>query len=321
MLPRDTPRLVSRRPPREVARTYSSRALVDTTCVLSWTPVSGLRALLRPLGLELAPTHGAPRNSHPIWIDLGYIKSGAGEALDLDQHAWWRRTAEAAGGAWGWASGAWAIGAMNASTGAFTGIAEQFSRQVSRTLGSYQEILIAVPNVVASRTGGGPYAFVLGMFTNSPIAIWGDQALRYGYQKRFCRLDGQLFHTYAARDSTGATLLSAEITIPKAHTWRPARRIAGLAAQLRLTSQPLLGHLGQGRFALSLLERDYLEPEQALVVPSQVALSAAPDLMAGLAATESAVAAIGRRSPWGAFSVNNVPTRVTYPVHVSLADL
>ena len=300
---------------------YSSRALVDTTCVLVWTHVRGLQGLLRPLGLDLSPVQGAPRDEHPVWIDLGYVKSGAGEALEVDQHVWWRRTGEAAGSALSWAYGAWTAAALRASTEALGGVAEQFSRSVSRTLGTYEEILIAVPNVIASRGGDRPYAFVLGMYTNSPIAVWGDGALRYGYKKRFCRVQSQLFQSYAVRDSEGTTLLSANIAISESQSWRPARSVTGLAEPLRLISQPLLGDLGQGRFALSLLERDYLDQRHTLVIPSQVALKAAPELVAGLPGAEYATAPLGSQAPWGAFSFANVTTRVTYPYHLSLADL
>jgi hypothetical protein len=201
------------------------------------------------------------------------------------------------------------------------GVAERFSRGVSRALGTYQEVLVAVPNVIASHSGRGPYAFALGMYTNSPIAIWGDQILRYGYRKRFARLQGQPFRSYVARDASGATLLKADITVSASKSWRPARLVSGLAAQLRLTSQPLLGHLGRDLFALSRLERDYVAPEQARIVPCQVTLTAAAELVGGLAGAQCAIAPIDRLSPWGAFSVADVPTRVTYPKHLTLADL
>lgn len=283
-----------------------------------------LQALLNPLGLEVASVRDAPQGLHPVWVDLGYIREGAGEALALDQHAWWRRTAEAAGGAWGLAASAWTMGGMGASSemvATSMRLAEQFSYGLSRVLGTYREVLVATPNVIASRSGGGPYAFVLGMYTDSPVAVWGDRALRYGYQKRFCQLDGRPFRTFSGRDSAGKTLLNAEITILQSESWKPARSVPGLSTQLRLLSQPLLGRLGPHRFALSLLERDYLDQEHALAIPSRVALQVAPALIAGLPAASCTTEPIGSESPWGSFSVSNVATRVSYPQHVSVTDL
>jgi hypothetical protein len=277
--------------------------------------MAALRRRLQSLGLDVTPVASASPGLHPLWVDLGRVKSGTGEALQLDQHAWWRRTGEAAGSALGWASGSRGIktfGALGAE------LAERFSHGISAALGNYHEVIIAAPNVTAS-SGGPRYAFVLGMYTDSAVAIWGDRALRYGYGKQGCWIDAQPFRAYSARImGSAAPLLSAQIEVTS--PWRRAAALPQLPQQLALMSQPLLGHLGGARFALSGLERDYSVSGEARVAASTVRLSLRA-LPAGLADREHLLAALAPAAPWGAFSISDVPTRVTYPRHVTLNEL
>lgn len=277
--------------------------------------MDALRRHLQSVGLDVAPVTSAPPGLHPLWVDLGHVKAGTGEALRLDQHAWWRRTGETAGSALAWASGSSgmkAFGALGAE------LAERFSHGISAALGNYHEVIVAAPNV--TRSSAGPrYAFVLGMYTDSAVAIWGDRALRYGYGKQACWISARPFQTYGARTmGSTAPLLSAHIEITS--PWRPPGALPQLPQQLALMSQPLLGHLGGARFALSALERDYSASSQARVAASSVRLSLRA-LPAGLADREHVLAALAPGAAWGAFSISDVPTRVTYPRHVTLNEL
>ncbi len=289
---------------------YSSRALTDATCVLLWAERERLSAELRPLGLELRPVPGAPRERHPIWLDLGQIKRGAGEALDLDQHAWWRRTGDMAGTTLGWFSG----GMRGAGRGRALAadVAEQFSRSLSRSLGTYREVIVAAPNVT-TRSGSGPYAFVLNMLTDSPIAVWGDRALGYAYGKRLCTLTAAPFTSYSGRLPLGDRLFEASVTPDPASGWGPLDELSSAKRLLALLAQPLLGHFGEGRFAISRLDREYAAPAQTRVAPHAVDIRVEPGLTRGLVAGRFHVSALSRRTPWGGLCVADLPTRVSYP--------
>lgn len=304
-----------------MASAYSSRALTHATCLLVPVPRVSLERVLDPLGLELTTVPGSPPDEHPVWIDLGQIKAGAGEALDRDQHAWWRRGGETLGAAVAWGSGAAIIlnhlqPRLEALGGAW---GERYSRSLSRTLGTYLELLVAVPNVIARGGCGQRYCYVLGMHTNNPIAIWGDRALGYGYQKRLSRLDDRKFASYRAASADGRVLLLAATieTEPK-----PMRRSARATVEraIELMSQPLLGRLADGRFSLSRLERDYLD-ERVQLQACRVELSIARDLVAGVPELDLEVSAFDRKTPWGAFCAADVPTRVTFPRHLPAGAL
>ena len=291
-----------------VVGSYSSRALTDTTCVLLWAERERLVAHLRPIGLELQPVRDVSRALHPIWLDLGQIKLGAGEALDLDQHAWWRRTGDLAGSALGLFAG----GMRGAERGraVASDLAERFSRSLSRSLGTYREIIVAVPNVT-TRRGSATYAFVLNMLTDSPIALWGDRALGYGYGKRLCELTTARFTRYSGRFPLGEHLFDASVSRDAASEWAPIDELSDARPLLELLSQPLLGTIGADRFAVSRLDRDYAV--QALAAPHAVDIRVAPELTRGLVAGRFHVSAVSSRTPWGALCVADLPTRVSYP--------
>lgn len=294
---------------------YSSRAITDTTCLLIPVPKTNLERLLAPLGLELVAVPGASFDEHPVWLDLGHIKAGAGEALNREQHAWWRRGGETLGAAVAWASGAaLAFNRLQPRLETLGGdLGEHYSRALSRTLGTYLELLVAVPNVVAQGRHGDRYCFVLGMHTNNPIAIWGDRALGYGYQKRLSRLDTHSYGSYeVTTPDRRAVLLAAKIEPTSEPMRRSTRTPAPIKRAIELISQPLLGHLGSGRFARSRLERDYFD-ERLQLQPCSVELTVGRELAAGLPELDLEVSAFERRTPWGAFWVTDVPTRVTFP--------
>jgi hypothetical protein len=266
-----------------------------------------LRSRLRPLGLDLLPIDGQA-SSHAVWVDLGHIDCGAGEALGVDQHTWWQRTAAISGSPLGAAVSAW-----------LGGVAKSLSHGVSRTLGTYSELIVGAPNVIAAGGNGRPYAFVLGMLTDSRIAIWGDRALGYGYGKQLCRVAGTRFDSYAATAVDGSALLEAEITPAHAHEWQSVPALPGFRRMLPLLSQPLLGHLAMDRFAVSWLERDY---DSAELVPANVRLRWGATLARGLAAGELVVPPVRKQAAAAAaFSARRIPTRVTYPRHLRLAEL
>jgi hypothetical protein len=224
-----------------------------------------------------------------------------------------------AGAAAGWLGGAGFGAATGGAAGAGYGRAfgarsgRRLSATTSQALGCYREAIVAVPNVVARRDGTR-YLLVLAMHTDGPAAVWGDEVLRYGYRKRLGTLTGRRFELYEVRDGQGDRLLRAETRSPAASAWRRPREAAGLAGALGWTSQPLLGHLGGDRFAISVLERRYLSAG-VRVAPATVRLWTRTSLAPLIPAGQHLLPPLGPRRPWGAFTVDNVEARVTYPEH------
>jgi hypothetical protein len=229
------------------------------------------------------------------------------------------------GAAAGWLGGAGlgaaAGGAFGATYGRVVGArsGRRLSATTSEALGCYREAIVAVPNVVG-RKNGTRYLFVLAMHTDGPVAIWGDEVLRYGYHKRLGSLKGRRFESYEVRDRQGEMLLQAETRPPAASAWRRPREAAGFTGALDWMSQPLLGHLEGDRFAVSVLERHYLGAG-VRVAPVAGRLRTRSSLAPLLPAKEYDLVPLGPRRPWGSFIVDTVEARVTYPEHRRRGDL
>jgi hypothetical protein len=233
-------------------------------------------------------------------------------------------------GFWSGAAAGWLGGAgLGAAAGGAAGAAyaralgarsgRRLSAITSETLGSYREVIVAVPNVVGRRNGAR-YLFVLAMHTDGPVAVWGDEALRYGYRKRLGTLTGRKFELYEVRDGQGERLLRAETRSPAASAWRRAQEMPGIGGALGWISQPLLGHLGGDRFAVSVLERLYLGAE-VRVAPVAGRLWTQTSLAPVLRAGRHELLPLGARRPWGAFAVESAEVRVTYPEHRRRSEL
>jgi hypothetical protein len=229
------------------------------------------------------------------------------------------------GAAAGWIAGAGlgagAAGAAGAAYGRMLGArsGRRFSATTSETLGSYREMIAAVPNVVGRR-GGTRYLFVLAMHTDSPVAVWGDEALRYGYRKRLSMLSGRKHEAYEVWGRQGERLLRAQTRPPSATAWRQPLETAGFAGALGWSSQPLLGHLGENEFAVSVLERRYFDAG-VRVAPAAGRLWTGASLTPLLQAGQRDLLPLGSRRPWGTFIVESVEARVTYPEHRRRSEL
>jgi hypothetical protein len=233
-------------------------------------------------------------------------------------------------GFWSGAAAGWFGGAgLGAAAGGVAGAGygrmmgarsgRSVSAATSQELGCYREAIVAVPNVVG-RKNGARYLFVLAMHTDGRIAVWGDEVLRYGYHKRLGDLTGRRFESYEVRDKGGETLLHAETTPPAARSWRRPREAAGIMGALGWMSQPLLGHLGEDRFAVSVLERRY-SGAGVRVAPVAGRLRTQATLAPLLPAGDYDLLPLGPRRPWGSFLVEGVEAAVTYPEHRLRSEL
>jgi hypothetical protein len=233
-------------------------------------------------------------------------------------------------GFWSGAAAGWLGGAgLGAVAGGIAGAAygralgarsgRSLSATTSQALGCYREAIVAVPNVVGKRDGTR-YLYVLAMHTDGPVAVWGDGMLRYGYRKRLGTLSGRKFELYEVRDGRGERLLRAETRRPAAAAWRRPRQMAGIAGALDWISQPLLGHLGGDRFAVSVLERRYFGAG-VQVAPAVGRLWTREPLAPLIGEGQHELLPLGPRRPWGAFTVHNVEACVTYPEHRRRSEL
>ncbi|HXU04766.1 MAG TPA: hypothetical protein VN903_27575 [Polyangia bacterium] len=308
-------------------RSYSSRALTHATSAFVLVPLEPLREGLGALGLAVEKAAGVPRGAHPIWIDLGYIEGGAAEAGGVDQHTWAQWAGATTGAAALSALGSW-LGPVGFWSGAAAGwfvgggSGRLLSATTSRALGCYREAIVAVPNVVGKigRRNATRYQFVLAMHTDGPVAVWGDETLRYGYHKRLGKLTRHSFESYEVCDQKGEALLRAETRPPATGAWRRPRDVAGMAGALAWMSQPLLGHLEDDRFAVSVLERRY-RGARVRVAPVAGRLRTQPSLAPLLPAGDYDLLPLGPRRPWGAFVVDAVEAAVTYPEHRRKSEL
>jgi hypothetical protein len=216
----------------------------------------------------------------------------------------------ALGGAWGAALGASSAAVSGSTWGAQLG--RHWSAAASRSFGSYDEVLISVPNVRLARSQSAPARFVLGMCSDSPLSIWGDRMLGCGYAKRLCEIARDDFRSYEVRERApmSYTSLSARFEPLEADVWHSVG--AQLDLHRQLADQPLLGSLGQGRFVLTRLERAW-GASGALFRPVHAQLSAREELAPGMPLAAVALAPLSAELPWGAYQIRGLPVRLTDP--------
>jgi len=188
-----------------------------------------------------------------------------------------------------WASGVAALSnqALGTLVGGFQGaqvgssLAGQAARDMAargvRRFGSYREILVAIPSV---RWGSeqNPRQLVLGMYTNSRLARWGEQVLGYGFGKRLAEIDIHSWSDVNAFTPDGSRLLRGRWTVPDEFFSYP-RLPAFVPPWL---AQSLLG-LRRGRPVASLLQRGWC-PGQTELRQITGSLEIGPQLLPGIVA-------------------------------------
>lgn len=256
---------------------YCSIASVDGVVVTIWENVDIVGDLLGGLGRP-RPPRGGPPGKHPICLEFWRVRAdkwGKPNVNDswLRPMRWW----------------------TNLSAG---------------IVGAYREVMIRIPNVVKQQVRSPMFSFVPRMYTDSAIALWGDRALEYGFNKHRARISdverGE-YRVHSVRD--GSVLLDARLLAP---TFPQGTSPGGHADWLR---QPLLGHLGGGRIAVSRLDRRAMNGA-SIPIAGVVALS--DHFLAGLPQADHAIEPLGPANPWGAFAFRNVRMLLEYPRHAKL---
>ena len=212
------------------------------------------------------------------------------------------------GAATGWAVGG-AFGALaglapGVSKGARLGAATagRASRRLSDTIGTYDEMLIGVPDVVVRGDGDRRYFFVLGMYTNSAIARWGDRTFAFGYRKQPASIVNEPFQTFQMNVS-GRKRFTAEFSAVEPDAWRVLEG-TGHDALSGFYGQPLLGITERGQLARSRLDRSFTDAAVRFATPVRATVTLGPDFATGLPGGSYAPRALHARS---------VMSRVTLP--------
>jgi hypothetical protein len=102
--------------------------------------------------------------------------------------------------------------------------------------------------------GRGPFQRVLGMYTDSPIALWTAQTFGYGFGKRLCALRVEPFRAWTVSEDGQPRLEASFDEAPRAEARAPLEAIQTWRAL------PFLGAPAPGRFAVSIMDRA-LAPE------------------------------------------------------------
>jgi hypothetical protein len=281
-------------------------------------------------------------------VELWRVRSGRWESLDGDQHSWAERSGSVVGQAWGsgigglfgaygamvgalgtgspdrdldpltwwshaqskWLAGA-ARGAGQAASlasQAMSGLFRRWSETASSVGGTYNEVMVTVPCCISNDPSGRLYAFVAAMYTDSPVALWGDRAMSCGYRKRLARIEAPAPSACRVWSLEGRSLLSMNVESTEADQDRGVSRTRD---QLRRwMSLSLLGGLPERRMALSTMDRCWDEPT-VRTAPVVAQLSTASDFIGGFPAPGTHAACHGIR-------FEGVTAKLTYPLHRQL---
>ena len=202
-----------------------------------------------------------------------------------------------------------AAGAAAYGAGLASAASRRISEGSSRLLGTYSEVLVTTPCLLATAGGRLRVAFVLAMYTDSRVSRWGEAALGFGFGKRPARLqvDGAQMEV---QTNAGAPLL--RVSLRGGRQPQPLPVDAPAAASLRATAAiPLLGQRS-GRAVISSLER-HLDDRAARVWPAAGRLEVAAEFAPGVAAGRHELLRLGARNLQGAFAATDLPVHLTYP--------
>ena len=185
------------------------------------------------------------------------------------------------------------------SHGAAQGIAQRW--------GTYQEILLAVPGVHLNGESAGRQ-LVLGMYTDSSLARWGERVLGYGFGKRPARISQPGETGFEALTPGGESLFRGR--------WSGRTEFRALPEQPALVprwwAQPLIG-LRRGQPVLSHLERQWrsnVTEFREINGSLEVGATALPGLIAGRHAIDEAT---GEGAPPRAFQTRALRVRLSFP--------
>jgi hypothetical protein len=240
--------------------------------------------------------------------------NGGAMAMWLGPVGWW---CGAIGGATaGAAYGAMTVGTAGALYGAQAAADAGYraSENSSRVIGTYNEIIVTVPCQLAHEDGVLDAAFVLGTYTDSMASALGEWLIGWGYGKSLV-LGGRATHEVLEVNapSSGESFKAVTRLVPPTV---PLSALRVTAPQtLRTLSLPLLGVMPANRLMISFLDRSF-EARAVRVTPASVRLESSDAILSGLSTVSPDIVALGNGEPWGAFTINALPVRLSYPCAV-----
>lgn len=268
---------------------YVSSCVLDGIAATLWVDVELVRPILRPWARP-APVSTRFRGKHPVLVEAWVVKEGRIEAgaadIALDPAAWWR----------GW-TGWFQAGARAALPWA--------------RAASYDEVAVTIPARLAGDPGGETFAYVAAMYTDSPVAIWGDQTMRCGYRKRLARIFRPSPGALRVETPDGAPLVSLDLTVAGGKDL--GRGTAGSLLDARL-ALPYLGGLEDRRFATSVMERS-AGAGSIVAAPVVGRIDCAPGFADALPALSAQVRPFSARDRWGALAFAGIRARLEGPRH------
>jgi hypothetical protein len=218
---------------------------------------------------QLLPRAAADRGGYPLHIELWQVEGGALRLGEIDQNDWAERMGALVGGALGALVGMSTFGGSRAGSvagaRAFGASARALSERFATRLGTYHEMVVAVPVVLASAPRAAPYLLVASMVTDSPLARVADRALGFGYGKQRGSFERAANGAWTVRSSAGEIVLDVrpargsengvERKLPRASSASHRVRLDGVVPDA------FVGALGSGGFAVSHLERAFSSPD------------------------------------------------------------
>jgi hypothetical protein len=292
---------------------YVSSCVLDGLATTIWIERARARSLFPPWA-EPIKLKQAPSGKYPIFVEAWRVHAGRMLLAAGDHHGLAARWGALAGMSLGATVGLLggplvALATSQRASQAFRDLYRSWSEEGGAPGSNYEEVAITLPARLRFARDRRTYAFVLGMFTDSPVALWGDLALRCGYRKQLAHIAWPTARRCEVQTLTGELICALEWwgnapIVPMTH--------ASSALLAERTSAPLLGGLDGRHFAVSRLERvfDAAGARSAAVTAS---ITLARGFAEGLGPLSASVQPLSRAAPWGAFCFADVPTRLAYP--------
>jgi hypothetical protein len=221
---------------------------------------------------------------------------------------------------WGSAVGSMVGASLGAATGARLGgrmfadvsgrAGRRASEQLSHTIGTYNEVLVGVPNVRPADRPAPPMMLVLGMYSDNPVALWGDRALGTGYRKRLASIRTETDTRFVVEADGVSALDSTVLPFTESAPDPPAADPP--PPFVELYAQPLLGRLDDQRLVASVMERAFEAPAR-LLGPGRARVTIGPGFFPGVPALEHEVGPPQAGSPFGLLRASGVAARLTFP--------
>ncbi len=268
---------------------------------------------------QLLPRAGTDHDRYPLHIELWQVEGGALRLGEIDQNDWAEKMGALVGGAVGALVGLSTLGGPRAGfvvgSRSFGASARALSERFTTRLGTYHEMVAAVPVVLASAPRAAPYLLVASMVTDSPLARVADRALGFGYGKQRGSFERDANGAWTVRSSGGEILLDVRPARSDARgVGRTPLRASSAAHRARLDVQvphAFVGALGSGEFAVSQLDRAFSSSETE-VRGSPSVLRAGEPLAAWLA-EPLALPAFSPARRFFALRFSNLDVRLGYP--------